>query len=43
LSTDSLDKAHAAVLVESPHRACGFSRDGFIDIDEAVEQSRARR
>jgi hypothetical protein len=43
LSTDRLDKAHALVLAEAPHTACGFSRDGFIDIDEVVEESRARR
>jgi hypothetical protein len=34
LSTDHLDKAHAQVLLSEPQKACGYSRDGFIDVDE---------
>jgi len=34
LSTDHLDKAHALVLLSEPQKACGYSRDGFIDVDE---------
>ncbi len=33
LATDALDKRHAVILMNSPKRACGYSRDGFIDVD----------
>ncbi|MDE0884761.1 MAG: hypothetical protein OSB70_04455 [Myxococcota bacterium] len=33
LSTDPLDKMHAAILARQPGKACGYSRDGFIDVD----------
>ena len=36
-STDSLDREHAHVLIAAPERACGYSRDGWIDLTEAVE------
>ena len=28
-----VDKEHAATLLETPDLACGYSRDGFIDIE----------
>lgn len=40
LSTDHLDLEHAGLLIESPDRACGYSRDGFIDMDEAIAKAR---
>jgi hypothetical protein len=43
LPTDHLDKSHAAVLVDSPEKACGYSRDGFIDFDEVLEESNVKR
>ncbi len=43
LSTDHLDKEHARVLVDSPEKACGYSRDGFIDVDAVLEESKASR
>jgi hypothetical protein len=41
LSTDALDKVHAGILMRSPARACGYSRDGFIDVDGLGKQVRA--
>ena len=41
LSTDALDKVHAEILMRSPDQACGYSRDGFIDIDGLGKQVRA--
>lgn len=35
-STDAFDRAHARVLIEEPERACGYSRDGWIDLAEAM-------
>ncbi len=43
LSTDQLDQTHAAVLIESPDKACGYSRDGFIDMDAVLAESHAKR
>jgi len=43
LSTDPLDKAHATTLMASPEKACGYSRDGFIDVESLKEQARAHR
>jgi len=43
LSTDHLDKDHAQILLESPEKACGYSRDGFIDMDQVLEDSNAKR
>jgi hypothetical protein len=40
LSTDPLDKRHAEVLIEFPERACGYSRDGFIDVEGLGKQVR---
>jgi hypothetical protein len=40
LSTDQLDKRHAEVLIEFPERACGYSRDGFIDVEGLGKQVR---
>ena len=40
LITDALDKEHAGILIESPGRACGYSRDGFIDVDRLGRQVR---
>lgn len=42
LSTDHVDIAYAGLLIEKPNSACGFSRDGFIDVD-AVMAARPRR
>jgi tetratricopeptide (TPR) repeat protein len=41
LSTDPLDKTHAEILIASPDRACGYSRDGFIDVEGLGKQVRA--
>lgn len=43
LSTDHLDKAHAVTLMASPAMACGYSRDGFIDVDALKDEARAHR
>ncbi len=40
LSTDPLDKSHAEILIAFPDRACGYSRDGFIDVDGLGKQVR---
>ncbi|MDG2334763.1 MAG: hypothetical protein P8Q97_11105 [Myxococcota bacterium] len=40
LSTDALDKRHAAILAQEPDKACGYSRDGFIDIDSLGKKVR---
>lgn len=38
LDTDSVDMTHAQVLFDEPRKACGYSRDGWIDLDrEALE------
>ena len=43
LGTDPIDKQHAATLIASPSLACGYSRDGFIDIDSMKDEARNRR
>ncbi len=43
LSTDAMDKVHARALLESPEKACGYSRDGFIDMKAVLKESKARR
>lgn len=40
LSTDHLDLEHAGTLIERPEIACGYSRDGFIDMDEVAERAK---
>ncbi len=40
LSTDHLDIEHAGMLIENPKLACGYSRDGFIDMDEVVSRAK---
>jgi len=42
LSTDHLDREHAGVLIKSPEKACGYSRDGFIDIDQVLDDSKKK-
>jgi tetratricopeptide (TPR) repeat protein len=34
-STDQFDRAHAEILAAQPERACGYSRDGWIELDAA--------
>lgn len=34
-STDAVDIENARILMEQPERACGYSRDGWINLDEA--------
>ena len=41
LSTDALDKKHALALMRSPERACGYSRDGFIDVEDLGRRVRS--
>jgi len=41
LRTDAVDREHAQVLLGAPEKACGYSRDGFIDVDALGEQARA--
>ena len=36
-STDAVDIEHAQVLIDHPDRACGYSRDGWIDLSRAQE------
>jgi len=43
LSTDYLDKAHAEIMMDSPEKSCGYSRDGFIDVDALEDEARTRR
>ncbi|MDG2049504.1 MAG: hypothetical protein P8M78_05030 [Myxococcota bacterium] len=43
LGTDVVDKEHAATLIETPDLACGYSRDGFIDIESMKDEARNRR
>ncbi len=33
LSTDAIDLEHATTLLEQPSLACGYSRDGWIDVE----------
>ena len=33
MESDALDVRLAKVLIDEPEKACGFSRDGFIDIE----------
>lgn len=40
LSTDHLDRAHAEVLMASPEKACGYSRDGFIDVNGVLKEAK---
>jgi len=35
LGSDAVDLEYARVLIKQPGKACGFSRDGFIDVEEA--------
>jgi tetratricopeptide (TPR) repeat protein len=34
-STDAVDIEHAQILIDHPDRACGYSRDGWIDLGKA--------
>lgn len=34
-TTDESDREHARVLLREPDRACGYSRDGWIELEEA--------
>lgn len=34
-STDARDIENARILIDEPQRACGYSRDGWIDLSEA--------
>jgi hypothetical protein len=36
LETDILDKELGRILADEPEKACGFSRDGFIDVEAVV-------
>jgi hypothetical protein len=33
--TDSFDREHAGILIEDPPKACGYSRDGWVELAEA--------
>lgn len=37
-STDHFDRAHAKILIDDPSRACGYSRDGWIDLAEVARR-----
>ncbi len=39
LSTDPLDVEHADILVHQPDKACGYSRDGWIDSDRLANKA----
>jgi tetratricopeptide (TPR) repeat protein len=36
-TTDAYDRAHARIMLEEPERACGYSRDGWIEFSESVQ------
>ncbi len=38
LPTDHLDKSHARILIDQPELACGYSRDGFIDVEDVMSE-----
>lgn len=38
MSTDGLEKQNAQILIDEPEKACGYSRDGFVDVDAAARQ-----
>lgn len=35
-TTDELDVEHSKVLLREPDKACGYSRDGWIDLEQAA-------
>ena len=35
-STDTFDREHARIMIEEPKRACGYSRDSWIDLGRAA-------
>lgn len=39
-STDRFDREHARILLSEPERACGYSRDGWIDMEDAARKRR---
>jgi hypothetical protein len=39
-STDHFDREHARIMIEEPKRACGYSRDSWIDLEQAARASR---
>ena len=38
LPTDAIDQGYARILILQPEKACGFSRDGFIDVEAVGKQ-----
>ena len=36
-TTDAMDRQHAAILLREPERACGYSRDGWVEVSQAGE------
>jgi len=43
LSTDHLDISHAQILMDHPDKACGYSRDGFIDLKAVLDDADTKR
>ena len=39
LGTDAVDQKNAGILLASPDRACGYQRDGFVDLRGAQQAS----
>jgi hypothetical protein len=39
LGTDAMDVKHAEILIAKPELACGYSRDGFIDLSGVASAS----
>lgn len=37
-STDDIDRGHADILMADASKGCGYSRDGWIDLEEAVHR-----
>lgn len=35
---EAIDRQLAGMLLEAPSKACGFSRDGFLDVDAAATE-----
>jgi hypothetical protein len=38
MSSDGLEKENAQILIDEPEKACGYSRDGFVDVDEVASR-----
>ena len=37
-STDRIDVDHARIMLAEPGKACGYSRDGWVDLKESAHR-----